>query len=787
MIHSYFPLIQCFNGMKTKIQTITLALLGLIFLPNVSFGQLYEVSLDEKIEQSTLIVEGKVVESQCYRADNGDIYTANKVELVSILKGDYRERFLTITTWGGEMDGELQTWTHLLTLDKGDYGIFFLESTRVPAIPNGAIPESFDVYSGVQGFLAFVQNDSRAWVAYEPFHTYSDIPGEIFEVVDRMTGQSRVENEGVESVVRSGIRYHFTNIGFDGTSVTFDVYVNSLIGTKKLYKSGIQLGYNPVFFGPSIATNGNLSLEDAGISLSNTYDLTQSNVTSSKVKIEMVPVGLLTTLTTIDATEQLLAKGKITIQNILADPGITYDVAEMQAMSKFYEGGLSQVFDTVIVEGDWRPSDTEPYIDSIVNKIVAGGIEDKIIIYGENFGSFVSGASTVKFTSGVRGPTPLEYVIPMPNTMNWSSNKIIVDVPSVARVDSSGSSFSRRVYAGSGPIIVCNSSNECSFPTSLDIITVKYSAYNDRTTSSQNPSSFPIPISLRNANSMGGLNIRYGNGFSTNPNAKASFERALNTWRCNTRVNFVFNDSLPNTDGSTATISFGPMPAGVSATAKAIAPDTIRQCSTSVAIIKSFQRKFDIIFRNTIDWYFGEDETGIMPGMTDLQSTALHELGHAHLLNHVNQSDDIMFWATAGSQIKRELKEYDIEGGNKIMMVSSLVYSGSNCNAAMLPFDTILVDCAGFNAVYEYYSFTDYAILYPNPVAQENGVIIESISDEGIDEIRAFDILGKQLFEYVNNENLNKIYLDLEGVPSGLILVTIRIKNKLLAHKLIKL
>lgn len=55
--------------MKTKIQTIILALLGLIFLPNVSFGQLYEVPLDDKIEQSTLIVEGKVIETKCYRAD----------------------------------------------------------------------------------------------------------------------------------------------------------------------------------------------------------------------------------------------------------------------------------------------------------------------------------------------------------------------------------------------------------------------------------------------------------------------------------------------------------------------------------------------------------------------------------------------------------------------------------------------------------------------------------------------------------------------------------------------
>ena len=105
--------------MKNTFHSIILALLSLLFVPNISFGQLYEVSLDEKIEKSTLIVEGKVVETKCFRSETGDIYTANKIELGSLLKGQFQNRFLTVTTWGGELDGEVQTWTHLLTLEKG--------------------------------------------------------------------------------------------------------------------------------------------------------------------------------------------------------------------------------------------------------------------------------------------------------------------------------------------------------------------------------------------------------------------------------------------------------------------------------------------------------------------------------------------------------------------------------------------------------------------------------------------------------------------------------------------
>ncbi|MDX2280106.1 MAG: hypothetical protein NW218_10985 [Saprospiraceae bacterium] len=96
--------------MNNTFQVLTLAILSLIFLPNLLFGQLYEVSLDEKIQMSSLIVEGKVIESKCYRADDETIYTAHKIKVSALLKGEYLDEYLTVTTWGGEIAGELQTW-----------------------------------------------------------------------------------------------------------------------------------------------------------------------------------------------------------------------------------------------------------------------------------------------------------------------------------------------------------------------------------------------------------------------------------------------------------------------------------------------------------------------------------------------------------------------------------------------------------------------------------------------------------------------------------------------------
>lgn len=527
--------------MKNTFQTRILALLSLFFLPNLLFGQLCEVSLNEKIQKSSLIVEGRVVESKCYRADDETIYTAHKIKVSALLKGEYREGFLTVTTWGGELDGEKQTWTHLLTLEIGDYGIFFLEPTRVKSIEDSNFQEFFDVYSGVQGFLAFAQNDAKAWVAYEPFHIYLDIENDIYGRIARTTGQGIINVNKDSNVPRSGVRYHFTDIGFDGTSVTFNVYVNSLVGTKKLYNSGIQIGYNSAFFGANLATNGNLVLQEDGISQSSTYDLTQSNTTSSKVKIELMPIGVLTGLSTIGATEQLLAKGTITVQNLLADPGITYDITEMQSMSKFYESGTAQLFDTVIVEGDWRLFENLlPTISDFYPDTTIAGIKNQISIVGTGFGSSslppVNRKVIFTNVSQPNSPPGQQWMSPLPGDyLLWSDTLIVVNVPSVGNNFFSGSSLDN--HAGTGKIGVVTS---LGIDTSYTkILYVRATAFNSATI---NPIGqfHGIGHKFVDKNLDGGYDLYFSSQFA-NLNlgeGTEAFKRALITWRCTTGINF---------------------------------------------------------------------------------------------------------------------------------------------------------------------------------------------------------------------------------------------------------
>ncbi|HMQ85165.1 MAG TPA: zinc-dependent metalloprotease [Saprospiraceae bacterium] len=780
--------------MKNLFQTTFVVIIGLILLPNLVFGQLYEVSLDEKIQKSTLIVEGKVVESRCYRADDENIYTANKIKLTNLLKGDYREEYLTITTWGGGLDGELQTWTHLLTLIKGEQGIFFLEPTCVPAIKDADYPSSFDVYAATQGFIQFVQNEAKAWIGYEPFHTYNDIPNELYDYIRQQTGQKITKKENSGDAIRSGIRYHFADIAFQGNSITFDIYVNSLIGNKKLYQSGIQLGYNPAVFGSNLATNGNLSLQDAGISLSSTYDLAQSNVTSNKVKIELISVGSLSGLTEITTSEQLLAKGQITIQNFLADPGIIYDIAEMQAMSKFYEGGLQQVFDTVLVEGDWRPSSEVVTITSVSPLVVAGGIDQVITIKGTGFGTSPDGVLPPTTKRVLFTPAP-EVFNPNPqlfwSTLIRSSTQYVswTDTMIRVRVPSTGRDLDNPVYMGG----VVNASASSEFIGIFDLTTVspsivqspqpiyvKYSAVNQAYQVSGNE--HVAKVKLANRNGVGGYDLKYNSQFDTlnAGNAKKAFERALVTWKCETGVNFRIKDT---TYVNTCFVNYGTLPAGVTTATRAVTDlSALADCATSVADRFQYLTKWDMYFTNTITWHSDTTKPGINWTSTfDLETTALHELGHAHLLWHTNNPANVMYGLA--NQYKRALTQNDIDGGNYIMG-----YSTSTATPPCTPYMHMTAvsaeDCATVGLA-DFQPIEDYFVIAPNPTAGR--FVIRRRGDHtntDIGRVEIYNFMGQRMLAI--SPKAASIEIWVQDFTPGVYIVVIESERKYFTGKLIK-
>ena len=98
-----------------------------VLAPSHFFAQcsLAEVSLNDKINESTLIVEGKVISATCfYNANHTFIYTSNEVEVYKLFKGNNTAKTIKIITEGGQIGTKLLKVNPSPNIKVGDVGIF---------------------------------------------------------------------------------------------------------------------------------------------------------------------------------------------------------------------------------------------------------------------------------------------------------------------------------------------------------------------------------------------------------------------------------------------------------------------------------------------------------------------------------------------------------------------------------------------------------------------------------------------------------------------------------------
>lgn len=170
MKHSYFALI-CF-------------LFSSVLCMN-SYAQcgLYEISLDEKVNESAFIIEGEVVHQQCFKSGlTTKIYTLNTIKVYSVLKGNVANEIFIVTA-GGQLFDKMEVASSLLKLNKGQTGLFFLNHGKAePAI---APKQHYDVFASAQGFYAY--NLSEQLVS-DVFHQYSNEGNAFYTLLENKYG-----------------------------------------------------------------------------------------------------------------------------------------------------------------------------------------------------------------------------------------------------------------------------------------------------------------------------------------------------------------------------------------------------------------------------------------------------------------------------------------------------------------------------------------------------------------------------------------------------------------------
>lgn len=297
-----------------------------------------------------------------------------------------------------------------------------------------------------------------------------------------------------------------------------------------------------------------------------------------------------------------------------------------------------------------------PTITSFTPTSITAGTRSLLTINGTNFGA-TRGTGFVEFKNANDGGTTYVKAKDI-DYRTWTSTQITVWVPS--------SSLTNGPSAGTGTIRVTNS--DPNSVTSASTLTVTYSHIN---VEYNNTGFYTEHI---NDNTTGGYTFQFeSTKFATNAPAVAAFTRAMNTWTCNTNMNWIVGantavDTVLADGINVVRFDIGPsLPAGVLGRATSRLSGCVGGVDTVWTVTE-----IDVIYDDGaagLAWQFGPSNATI--SQVDFESVTVHELGHAHQLQHIILSGAVMHYAIANGQTTRTLSAAnDIAGGNYVLTKS---------------------------------------------------------------------------------------------------------------------
>ncbi|MCB0539667.1 MAG: zinc-dependent metalloprotease [Bacteroidetes bacterium] len=772
------------TGMKNSIKLVlTVISLNFVFQ---SFGQYAPIPIEYKIEHSSLIIEGKVVARQSYLGTDNQIYTENVVKVDKVLKGTVAEPEISIITMGGQIDGRISTWSHLLALNTNEYGAFFLKPTERPVRANSSL-KAFDVFSGAQGFYHYQKKgigysattvlDSHETVSsfYSKLGIYEEERNKAFTLFDKVNPDSCLVYR-IEPVTGSSLTAN--------TMVYFNILVKVKTGEYRLNQTELYLKYSTEWFYENMVDDGNLTFSQGEFDQTD-YGLTIEDYNSSTLHINLQALSTnYLDLKTVNDSFKLVATVGVTLKSFSDDPPLEEDfsVADIANNYRTEEGYLKD-FNCVSMEVGancgMEITMMTPLAAAGVGLQSENGITGVVELEGDNFldDDAVFGdcpkpeKHRVKFrTIDGNWIAPLEG-----DYLEYTNTKIRVKVPTVGYKDNSDDMYSgdeiNDGVACTGEVRVCKDRFfKCwCFVTSDDDLYVPFAARNTFKTNDDGCRE-SVKYILQDLDDAGGYTWRFDATFTAVAGAVDAFKRALSTWRCTTKVNFKVDEVNPPAAGDgLCTAKMASLPVGTRGATNFL---SFGSCfGTDI----NYPIRIEITFNSTMNWHTGTDmpdlnwnNTGAGTLEGDMESTALHELGHAHLLLHTCNAPNVMV-RPGPNDYRRMLTSDDENGGNHLSML------GNNTNGCQGNMDLILTGC-DITPVVEIEGKIISVNIYPNPVESTVFIEFSSVIKGHMPTIELFDLYGRRLESKLLNNHETSVHFNMNQYSSGI--YYIRFKNE---------
>lgn len=614
------------------------------------------------------------------------------------------------------------------------------------------------------------------------------------------------------------VKFEILNQQITGTGVQyfeFDIFISGSSSDTYLDNSAFVIEFNTFAFGVNLSAN-NLVEITRGTDFNNvTYEDPMSSVTDDALNAIRFRIGtdfngsswnrvLLTT------SQNQLAHLKIPIIDCYGFSELQFsDIVNVSFVALYTDNSNISPATAPYLAYDYvdyvQPATyalcPPPSISGFLPTTISAGTKSILTINGNGFGS-QRGNSQIQFLEADNGGSSTIPYLNASDYIFWSENQIKLILPHL--VDSMG--IKHRPGSGIFSLKLENSFITPS-PYPIDI---NYSVNNyslgilGTSTFKKVPFRHVDKTTLSNGRAR---EFSLDTSITNNPQMAAIVKKSLETWTCVSGINWVIVDTVTQQglipDGKSVIFLTDYLIQG-DTTLGITESQVFYQCSDEITSEKfvyasetdiAFARYENISSQVPVKWFFDTTLTvDVANDEIDFYHTAIHELGHAHYLGHVNNTYDVMSYVVSSGPIN---------AANRLQLYTSQGAIDGGIHVTSENFALSVTSCGGTinNTTPQYAQFCgDLGLfgnkkpkngnvnLYPNPFNETLNLSFELVKDSEA-YYSVYDLYGRIVCSKDMGYKLSGTsteIIELASYSSGIYMVSVKLGAETFNYKVIK-